>query len=390
MELLRHELFKIFSRRIVWVAAAFFLAITLFFVYNQSRLYLEQYGDMTAFYQSVYQGHEGTITAQTAAAAEKENETLSSQLDTLFVNSPKSILIQRRMTYDNAVSNAKVNQGTRLSRVGEYRQAMNKTLGQYGENSFAYRNAALHYDMVKRLIPPGVYFSFPWGNALDFPVVIGFLILTAMILVGVSPIFSDEYATGVDALILSSRWGKRKITGVKVLSGAIYCVAVALLFLLVNTAGYFITLGTAGAGAPLQSVFRYLASPYSFTVGQFFFVETLIYIAAGVCFGLLVMFVSALSKNVLIPFFSCGCLIGLTAGLKVLDVVLPGPLTWIEDFSYSELMRVSGLFDGYKTYSIFGHPVLYLPLALIVFSIVSTIALWLTIRIFRLHQIENA
>lgn len=390
MELLRHELYKIFSRKILWVATVFFLAVTAFFVYNQSSLYIEQFGEMNTFYSSVYKGHEGTVNVQEVAAAEKENQNLLNQLNPLLVHSEKSILLQRRIDYDSAISNANANANTRISRISEYLTDMKSAKQKYGENSFAYRDSTMRYDMTKSLVLPGVYFTYPWNNILDFPVTLGFLILVAMILLGVSPIFSDEYATGVDALILSSRFGKGKIAGIKAIAGTIYCASVALLFTTANMFGYFIALGTDGSSAPFQSIFKYLASPYAFTIGQYFTLETLTYMIAGVCFGLLVMLVSSFSKNALIPFFTCGCLIGLTAGIKVMDMALPGPLSLIEDFSYSELMRVTGLFSEYKTFNILGYPVLYGPLALGYFAVLTIIITWFTIRNFRFHQIENA
>jgi hypothetical protein len=72
-----------------------------------------------------------------------------------------------------------------------------------------------------------------------------------------------------------------------------------------------------------------------------------------------------------------------------MDIVLPSPLAWLENFSYSELMRVSGLFSDYKTYNILGHPVLYFPLALIVFAVISIAILWLTIHFFKCQQISQ-
>lgn len=390
MELLKHELYKIANRKIIWIAAAFFTIVTIFFIHNMSGLYSE-YGNMGDFYRSTYQGHEGTVNSQTLTTAQTDQEKLNNvDKSSIGANETRSIEELRQMNFDQAVLNAKANQDTRVSRLNEYQQAIKSASQKFGENSFAYRNAVFHYNMVKQLILPGVYFNYPWQNIIDFPVVLGFLILVAMILLGVSPIFSDEYATGVDALILSSKWGKRKLAGIKITAGIIYCTVTALLFALINMVGYFAILGTFGGGAPLQSIYKYLASPYSFTIGQFFLLETLIYIVGGVCFGLFVMLVSALSKNVLIPFFTCGCLVGLTAGLKAVDIVLPKPFSWLEDFSYSELMRVSGLFSEYKTYNIFGHPMLYFPLAIVVFSIISIIILLLTLRIFKNHQIENA
>jgi ABC-type transport system involved in multi-copper enzyme maturation permease subunit len=379
-ELLKHELFKILNRKILWFAALFFALITIFFVCNMTGIISRPFGNMNDFYHTTYENREGAVDTGAAATAQTDINVLT--------NSPNSKDTERQKDYDNAVLNAKADQDRRTSRLSEFKNAMNTAQSEQGKNSFAYRNAALHYSMIKQLVMPGVYFTYPWKNIIDFPTVLGFLIIVAMVLLGVSPIFSDEYASGLDALILSSKNGRRKITGAKIIACMLYCAAAALIFTLVNMAGYFAALGTIGFDAPIQSIYTYLASPYGLTVGQYFLAQTVVAVVGSISFGLLVLLISVLSKSALIPFFTCGCLVGLTTIIKVMNLTLPGYFSWFVDFSYSELIRVEGLFSTFKTYNIFGYPMPYLNMMAVVAVCVSLVSIFLTFKVFRRHQVN--
>jgi hypothetical protein len=366
MELLKHELYKIFNRKSIWIAAVFFMLVLFIDIYSTQDMYSKQFGNMDDFYSSTYQGKEGTVNSEMAAAAQADDEKIFNDPSSFDSSGFPTIEAGRRSRFNKSVQDAEKDQNAWVSQLDEYRQAVETASQKYGKSSFEYRDAALRYNMLKQLPMPGVYFIYPWKEVIQFPASSGFLILVAMILLGISPLFSDEYTTGVDALILSSKQGKRKLARVKIFAGMIYCIAAALLFVLVYTAGSAAVLGTIGKDAPLQSI--YFDSPYSLTISQFFLIEILIFVIAGVFFGLLVMLISALSKNALIPFFICGCLIGLPMIFERMGVTFPAPFAWIEDFNYTKLIRVFELFIGYKSYNIFGSPVLYLPVAIVVFS----------------------
>lgn len=217
MELLKHELYKIFTRKSVWIAAIFFILVSVFDIYATYDMKSQLFGNMNDFYRSTYQGKEGPVNSEMVTAARADEDKIFNDPSSFSSNGYPTIEAGRRSRFDEAVLDAEENQKKRISRLNEYRQAVETASQKYGKNSFEYRDATLHYNMVKQLVMPGVYFNDPWDNIIDFPVTLGFLILVAMILLGVSPVFSDEYATGADALILSSKLGKRKWPALKLL-----------------------------------------------------------------------------------------------------------------------------------------------------------------------------
>lgn len=69
-----------------------------------------------------------------------------------------------------------------------------------------------------------------------------FIFAVILIIIMIAPIFSDEYTTGMDSLILSSKYGKTKCIRAKILSAfflSLFLFAVTILFLLAVTVAYF-------------------------------------------------------------------------------------------------------------------------------------------------------
>ncbi len=82
----------------------------------------------------------------------------------------------------------------------------------------------------------------------------------------IAPIFSGEYASGADQLILASKFGKNKLITAKLFTG--FTIASAICFVL-TAANYILTLLTFGFdGLNAQLQLYYPMSPYSLTMGQ--------------------------------------------------------------------------------------------------------------------------
>jgi ABC-type transport system involved in multi-copper enzyme maturation permease subunit len=212
-----------------------------------------------------------------------------------------------------------------------------------------------------------------------------------MILLGVSPIFSQEYSSGIDSLLLTSKNGKNKLTTSKVIACIIYCAAVCLFFNGTNFLINFVKSGVMGSGSPIQSINKYLDSPFAFTLLQYFFVEIAVMIFAAVCFGLLVLFISSVSKSSLIPFFTCGLIIAVPAAYRVMNLNIEGTvghvLDCIVNFSYSELMRVSSLFKSFKAFNLFGYPILSCFVIPFVFLLITVAVVFFIFKTYKNHQV---
>lgn len=115
-----------------------------------------------------------------------------------------------------------------------------------------------------------------------------------------------------------------------------------------------------------------------------------IHVIAALTFGLIVVFISAVSKKVVVSVLASGVIFGLPLAL---DTVLDYGGTkkvWVDrfiSFSIYQFMKVKELFVGFRTYNTFGYPVLQ-PVLAVVLSIFTIILFWyLTKWIMKKKQI---
>ena len=106
-------------------------------------------------------------------------------------------------------------------------------------------------------------------------------------------------------------------------------------------------------------------------------------------FGMLVLLVSSVSPNVLVPFFLCGSLFSATAFIEsTFSSVTPVAIKAFGDFGYTELIRVEGLVETFRAYNLFGRPVMYLNLILAVYATITALVIFLIYRLFSLRQVS--
>jgi ABC-type transport system involved in multi-copper enzyme maturation permease subunit len=134
---------------------------------------------------------------------------------------------------------------------------------------YDYNSKLLELNMTKSLQEPGVYYNTGVSEIVDFPDKFGFIFLGALVLLGVSPVFSEEYAVNVDALIFSSKNGRRKAVNAKIAASLIFVISAVLFFSMVNVFTNMYFYGGYGWDAPLQSIFDYVISPYSLNIAQY-------------------------------------------------------------------------------------------------------------------------
>ncbi|MCL4441866.1 MAG: ABC transporter permease, partial [Firmicutes bacterium] len=254
-------------------------------------------------------------------------------------------------------------------------------------NTFGYRTKALEYQMLQNTSNPVVGYSGGWAQVIDFIPTFGLVFTGALILLGLSPVFSEEYSTGMASIILSSKHGKGKVITAKILAACIYIAGLVLFFALLNTATCFLLLGTNGGGYPLQNIYLYHASPYALTLARYFIYEILVFLAGSLAFGLLILFLSSLSRSALIPLFAGGLVFATPLALLKLGI----NIAWLNrlcELSYSEVMRVKNLFISFKVYDFFGRPVLYLDVVLLAVVVYSMVSVGLTYYTFKRHQVS--
>jgi ABC-type transport system involved in multi-copper enzyme maturation permease subunit len=208
-----------------------------------------------------------------------------------------------------------------------------------------------------------------WGDTLML-----FLLFVPLIFI-LSPIFSMEASTGMDNLILSSRYGRRKIVTAKL--GAVIVTALAIIgtYLLATFVTGFLSIGTLeGWDAAIRSIPDYVRAPFEFSNGMFTVVSALWILLAGTTFALIVSFISSRLKSQIAV---CGVsliVLFLNIGIAALGTTIESMIQPIVDFGVASFTLVGQVFTEFKVYNIFGFPVPYHIMLLIFMGIVIALA----------------
>lgn len=233
-----------------------------------------------------YQGIMTDDVVEQILRNERYNEAQMEELWILY-NSEKS-------TYVSAVN--------RL--VGYYFLRMDITEGEvYDTWGYRYGEEELYKigDVFPESALPLYYeYSVPWGGTLESIISCIFL-LNVFLIIGISPIFSEERTQNMNQLLFTSKFGRRKCFWAKagvayVLSSAL-AFGVILLLLLITLSIY----GTTGLACSIQLVEPFLYQDYQFvrTLGAVI-VDAVILSVAGIWFTVsLILLVSVLAKNAL-------------------------------------------------------------------------------------------
>ncbi|WP_438431578.1 hypothetical protein [Gorillibacterium sp. sgz500922] len=148
----------------------------------------------------------------------------------------------------------------RMQKIHAYLN-MDYTYGNYSEKDKAYyekKNAEIR-------VPFRVGFSKGWEYLLENSEAL--LLLSAFLIsICVAPVFSGEYQSGADAILLSTKYGRSRVIGAKLRASLLLATGLFLLAALLQLLLTFAIYGAEGGNLSLQAVStRYLTAPFAFT-----------------------------------------------------------------------------------------------------------------------------
>lgn len=205
----------------------------------------------------------------------------------------------------------------------------------------------------------------------------------AAVAIMISGIFSEEYVSGADNLILSSKHGKGLVIGAKLLAAFGIAAALIIFLMVISYIEAMAVWGTSGAGAALTLLGNIFE--YPITIGQSALFYSICTLGSILLFTALTTFFSAAFKT---PF---NTIVVMAIILIVpMFIVIPdsAPL-WVfqlEQLLPTNMMAFWGAMSDLQ-YEIFGvviPPYVFLP----VFAIIaSCVCICLSYRIFKRHQV---
>ncbi|MDL2300122.1 ABC transporter permease [Clostridiaceae bacterium OttesenSCG-928-D20] len=217
------------------------------------------------------------------------------------------------------------------------------------------------------------------------------LVLGFSVVFLLSPLFNMEYTTGMDALILSSKHGKRKLIYAKLLSGLLSIVLVHFtifcVYCLLCAAFFGVKGGNTSFVAMFYDPFQYLLSPYGLSMNGFFVRAIFLSLCAAIGIGGFTILLSTkirqpvLCMSIALAVFFVPLLLSTMGGGSQLQNAL--------NFSYGKIMQVTPLYTRYRGFVIFGKVITEKALSLFLLGATTLCYIVLSYKSFRKRQVDN-
>lgn len=352
--LLKFELQKIFGQKSIYIVLIVLLGLITISL-NAQRITNNS---------SYYKDWEGQLTQEKVERAEAEHAALMKKWD-----ENKNLTDEERgklAIYEN-ISQLHGLEERRLASVEELSKRLN------GENQEDQRQTKLELNMLEKLDFNKLYYNRAPAEMIDFVKIFGVLLSGALILVGLASLFSNEYATGMDQFHLSSKYGRTRDVTAKIIASFIYVIFVIGVWVVYNSVYRIVAYGNGGWKSPLQQLFQYRYSPYDFDLLSFIGVQIGMHTLAALGLALLVLLISAWSRNTLLSFLISGFIFALPIAINSIFKIDLKSWSILFDFSFTNIMIVYDLFATFKTINLFGMPILY-PFAAITLTVILSAA----------------
>lgn len=353
MNLLKYELYKIFSKKLVLIGIALLIALIL------------SSGIQLSHVNNVFKTYNASIKSG-------KNQILVSQSDYEVLNNT--------ISYPNSWW---INHKKQLSIL---KNDLTKLKNKNGINNYAYKEEELKYNYLKAMKAPAAKsYSALWLYIFNHYYT--YTLAAFLIIVGISPIFSEEYSTNVDALILSSKKGRTPIVRAKVLAALAFIIIIAVTSCILQLLLGIGMLGNGNWNNPVQISINFENVGYPLCMTSYFVIQFFTNLAATIALGLFVLFISVKTSNLIVPTFAGVIAVILIEILQYIQAIAPQWLNSILDFYYIKYIYSDCLYQTFKAFNVFGIPVLYPYWGWIVMLVASVCCILLTKHTFIKHSI---
>lgn len=370
MSLLKYELKKLLRPGVLAMIVPLLLIVAVIMGLNfiTTASHYRENGNPESRY-GYSRGHEGPIRQDVASRAEaqvhRESSGRPDHQDAYTAD--KSVEVQFGIEYANAAERLdKYRYGDESEKSGApysldgitRRLAQLKDAGKAG--TYEYKSLEKQLDMNIKSGEPEYFYVDSWETLFEILSTNGWCFFLIVLLVIIAaPVFSNEYSTGMDSILFSTRKGRFGVVTAKL---AALMIIASVLALLTNLSLYISSMaaeGIYGSQAPLKSISAYFLSPYSLSMLQFYLVQLGVQLLGCLAAILLTAFLSSRLASPLPVFF-----ISLAAILYPVILVDQVQISakWVEPVYYLsvfQLVRVYNLFAAYRAYNLFGSPILY-------------------------------
>lgn len=382
LDLIKFELYKIFSKKSVRIVLLLTILFGIFNVAAESVYVKYQGVDHIDDVYSVMKEYEGkAITEESVIKAENTINDLKEKKSRGEKLTKKEIVYMNYLYDTMRAADPTYIINNKYYTIDGMNDEINKLKNENKTDTYEYKNLNFIYEKVKNVEESKFYFSHGWLSTADFKAIA--TLITTLIAVGLAAIFSDEYQSNSAQIMLSCKYGKNKMVLSKMITGLIFT---ATLFIIINSVYMIGALlyDFRGWDTPLELFKYYGNTPFDMRVIDFYIAGLGISFIGAILYSLVTMLVSLLVKNNMISLL-------LSLGLYYVPAFLGNfiPMDSVarvfREINLAEAIKIEGMFVNPSTYNIFGTPVLYSTLLISLVVVFIPIVIYL-IRYFGKKQ----
>lgn len=210
------------------------------------------------------------------------------------------------------------------------------------------------------------------------------LVVSAIIVICLSPVFSEEYSQKTDAIILTTKYGKNKVILAKLISSLIFILSIYLLFGTLNFTLHAAIYGLDGSNANIQLHGWYYQSPYNFTFLELNFFSMGLSLIGLLFIAIITLFISSKVKS---PFIT----VILSAAVLYIPKIDVSEISYtaniVLDLFPINMMNAAEHFELGVFYNLFGIPLLQPIMMTFTAAIISVLLISFTYKSFKNHQV---
>lgn len=356
LDLIKFELYKIFSKKSVRIILLLTILLGIFNVVAESVSVKYQGVDHIDDVYNIMKEYEGkAITEESAIKAEntindlKEKKSRGEKLTEKEIVYMNYLYDTMRPPYPAYTVN------NELYTVDEMKDEMNKLKNENKTDTYEYKNLNFIYEKVKNVEESKFYFSHGWLKTADFKAIA--TLITTLIAVGLAAIFSDEYQSNSAQIMLSCKYGKNKMVLSKMITGLIFTATIFIIINVVHMIGVLLY-DFRGWDAPLELFKYYTNTPFDMRVIDFYITGLGISFIGAILYSLVTMLMSLLVKNNMIALLLS---LGLYYAPAFAGSFIPidSVVRVFREINLAEAISIEGMFVNSSTYNILGTPVMH-------------------------------
>lgn len=358
MKIVKSELKKILKNKVIIIALSLFIALNLFNIYRNCNIS----NDVPDYYNNarltIQQQLDGELTQDKINLINAKVDSLSIQANGEY-SAQKKPNEQFLTGYAFWDLNLWTTYQNYIQRVGEYSDTLSLKLETAEKNIRFFSGRNEFYANANRL-----YYNTYMGREINeiydtdslpdyFSYSLSSILIIITLLMGIIPVFCNEYECDMNTVLLTSKCGRLKTVNAKIIAAIIFTFAVIVLFSLCDFIGFMLFNGLDGLNQSVYAIQSYENCPLSINVWQFILLQ-FVFKYIGMCIlSLVFLLFSRLFKKSNLPFI-CGlimlfalmlCKVFLTSQTgKYVNLINPiSFLTSYNNFSDFNILNIFGV-----------------------------------------------